>query len=79
MDPKQTDTTFERERMDEFFAIINMIGYAKSIANDLGVPDAASDLQSASQKLAQELQSKIHSEIPNKDILKFSDNQGGNC
>ncbi|HAT85100.1 hypothetical protein [Cohaesibacter gelatinilyticus] len=79
MEATSPNTTFERERMEEFFAVINMIGYAKGIAKDLGVPDAASDLEAASLKLAEELQSEIYGEYSTDDITKFANAISGTC
>jgi hypothetical protein len=79
MNAEPNNTSFERERMEEFFAIINMIGYAKGIAKDLGVPEAASDLEAASLKLAEELQSEIYGEYSTDDIAKFANALSGTC
>lgn len=79
MEAKSKNTTFQRERMEEFFAVINMIGYAKGIARDLGVPDAASDLEAAGLKLTEELQTEIYGEYSTEDIAKFANALNGTC
>ena len=69
----------KQERVDEFLAVINMIGYAMGIARELGVPEAASDLQSAGLKLALEVRDDISDDCTSSDIIHLATSQGGHC
>ena len=74
----ETDTN-SQERVDEFLAVINMIGYAMGVAESLGVPDAASDLQAAGLKLAVEIQREMSWEISSQDVVHMASSQQGTC
>ena len=68
-----------QDRVDEFMAVINMIGYARGVAETLGVPEAASDLQSAGLKLALEIQREMSWNLTSKDIIDMASTPHGRC
>lgn len=68
-----------QDRVDEFMAVINMIGYARGVAETLGVPEAASDLQSAGLKLALEIQREMSWNLTSKDIVDMAVTPHGRC
>ena len=67
------------ERRDEFFALINMIGYAVSIANSLGSQSAASHMDSARSALVQQLQDEMSSVLSADNINRVSTVRAGHC
>lgn len=71
--------TKSQDRVDEFMAVINMIGYARGVAETLGVPEAASDLQSAGLKLALEIQREMSWNLTSKDIVDMAVTPHGRC
>lgn len=71
--------TKSQDRVDEFMAVINMIGYARGVAETLGVPAAASDLQSAGLKLALEIQREMSWNLTSKDIVDMAVTPHGRC
>lgn len=71
--------THSQDRVDEFMAVINMIGYARGVAETLGVPEAASDLQSAGLKLALEIQREMSWNLTSKDIIDMASTPHGRC
>ncbi|TLP43134.1 hypothetical protein FDK21_18125 [Cohaesibacter sp. CAU 1516] len=68
-----------QDRVDEFMAVINMIGYARGVAETLGVPGAASDLQAAGLKLALEIQREMSWNLTSKDIIDMAVTPHGRC
>ena len=76
---KHNEMTTSQDRVDEFMAVINMIGYARGVAETLGVPDAASDLQSAGLKLALEIQREMSWNLTSKDIVDMAAAPHGRC
>ena len=71
--------TDSQDRVDEFLAVINMIGYARGVAETLGVPAAASDLQSAGLKLALEIQREMDWKLSSHDIKDMATTPLGRC
>lgn len=71
--------TGSQERVEEFLAVINMIAYARGVAENLGVPEAASDLQAAGLKLALEIQREMSWELTSQDIIQMANAQMGRC
>ncbi len=76
---KHNEMTTSQDRVDEFMAVINMIGYARGVAETLGVPDAASDLQSAGLKLALEIQREMSWNLTSNDIIDMAVTPHGRC
>nr|WP_321446154.1 hypothetical protein [uncultured Cohaesibacter sp.] len=76
---KHNEMTTSQDRVDEFMAVINMIGYARGVAETLGVPDAATDLQSAGLKLALEIQREMSWNLTSKDIVDMAATPHGRC
>lgn len=67
------------ERRDEFFALINMIGYAVSIANSLGSQAAAAHMDSARTVLVQQLQEEMSTFLSADAINLVSTVRAGHC
>lgn len=67
------------ERRDEFFALINMIGYAVSIANSLGSQSAANYMDNARSALVQQLQDEMASVLSADNINRVSTVRAGHC
>lgn len=67
------------DRRDEFFALINMIGYAVSIANSLGSQAAASQMDSARAALVQQLQEEMSNVLSADNINRVSTVRAGHC
>lgn len=66
-------------RSEELLAIINMIGYAIGVSQDLGARAAASDLQAARLKLASELQQELAVALTDEEIAGLSGLRVGRC
>lgn len=67
------------DRREEFFALINMIGYAVSIANSLGSQSAASHMDSARALLVQQLQEEMSSTLSADNINRIATVRAGHC
>lgn len=67
------------ERRDEFFALINIIGYAAGIAHSLGASSAVSHLDAARQALVSDLQSEFPSILSKDGIAQAASARAGHC
>lgn len=67
------------ERRDEFFALINIIGYAAGIAHSLGTSSAVAHLDAARQALVAELQSEFPSILSKDSITQAASARAGHC
>ncbi|WP_137133394.1 hypothetical protein [Rhizobium sp. FKY42] len=67
------------ERRDEFFALINMIGYAVSIAHTLGSQTAAEHMDTARAALIKQLQDEMSSNLSADNINRIATVRAGHC
>jgi hypothetical protein len=67
------------ERRDEFFALINIIGYAAGIAHSLGASSAVSNLDAARQALVADLQAEFPSVLCKDGIAQAASARAGHC
>ncbi|MFD1747495.1 hypothetical protein ACFSE1_18655 [Rhizobium helianthi] len=74
------DMNFESsERREEYFALINMIGYALSIAESLGAKSAAMHMEAARQSLVTNLQDELSGVLTKEGISQIATARAGHC
>lgn len=77
---KLVDASFEtNERRDEYFALINMIGYAASIAKSLGAVSAATQIESARKSLVADMEDEFAGAITREGITRIANVRAGHC
>ncbi|MGF9694329.1 MULTISPECIES: hypothetical protein [unclassified Rhizobium] len=67
------------ERREEYFALINMIGYAMGIAESLGASSAASHIEAARQALVSDVQSELSGILSKDGVIQLSTLRAGHC
>lgn len=74
------NTNFESdERREEYFALINMIGYALSIAETLGAKSAAMHIDAARRSLVTNLQDELSGALTPEKISMMATARAGHC
>lgn len=77
---KLVDASFEtNERREEYFALINMIGYAASIAKSLGAVSAAMQIESARKSLVSDLENEFAGTVTKEGITRIANVRAGHC
>ncbi|MCO5732374.1 hypothetical protein [Rhizobium sp. SSA_523] len=67
------------DRREEYYALINMLGYAQGIAQTLGAKVAADHADAARQILVAALQEEFPSPLTKDGVMRLAATSAGHC